>query len=547
MRSIRTKITTLIIVSMSVSFIAAAIVAGVSIADFGHNSAERELALLAETGKNNLNYYFKSVEQSVNTVSSLIDDDLDRIPDEDFAASFSQHMERARGIFAEAANHANGVFTYYYRIDPSISDVTEEKGFWYIDLDGKGFEEHEVSDLSDKSLDCVWFYDTKKAGAPIWLAPYVTDNLNVYVVSYNVPVYRNGSFVGVAGIEIDYHTLGEQIDTIKAMNTGYALIIENEGGSIVYHPYIDILSLPKEERPAIPEEFLDNYRRDEHHCTYTFQGVRKHCYWLKLSNGMSIVVAVPEAEVNKTWVNMTLIIVFVSLGVIALFTVLTILSSRRIVKPLRDLTRAAEEIDKGNYDVKLDYKGDDEIGALTETFNKLIRDLDGYIGDLTSLAYADALTSVNNKSAFDIAVEEMQKRIDDPDDDPRFAIAILDCDDLKTINDAHGHDKGDIYLRNSCHFICRVFAKSVVYRVGGDEFAIILQGDDYQNRERLRETFVSRSREICAFAKQPWENVKVSIGIADYDPAIDSNVHDVMVHADHLMYTDKRIRKKQKA
>lgn len=45
--------------------------------------------------------------------------------------------------------------------------------------------------------------------------------------------------------------------------------------------------------------------------------------------------------------------------------------TRRITKPLEDLTRAADLVDRGNYDFNLDYDVDDELGMLTRTFKKM--------------------------------------------------------------------------------------------------------------------------------------------------------------------------------
>ena len=543
MHSIRTRTTLLTVIGIAVAITVTTIISAFSIANLGHTSYEQSLSLLCETGKNNLNYYFKSVEQSVNTVSSLVDDSLDEMTDEEYNTKFSQHINDAKSIFKEAANNTNGVFTYYYRIDPEISDVNGEKGFWFV-KEEQDFVEHEVTDISDDQFECVWFYTPKNTGKPVWLPPYLTDNLNVYVLSYNVPVYRNNTFVGVVGIEIDYKTMGEQIDDIKVLKSGYAFIIENENKTIIYHPYIDLLNMPEEDRPSVPAGLIEGIDNNENHVHYTYDGVLKHAYWLPLSNDMSIVVAVPLKEVESTWQNVIIQAIVVAAIIIAAFTTISILYTRRITKPLKELAEAAEEINKGNFNVKLDYKGDDEIGVLTTTFNKLITHLGEYIDDLNNIAYADSLTSVSNKSAFDVAVQELEKRLEN-EEEIEFAIGIFDCDDLKQINDKYGHDKGNIYLKNSSHLICRVFQHSNVYRVGGDEFAIILFDDDFKNRKRLEIDFIEKSAEICAFAKEDWEKIQISVGIATYDPKVDNNVNDVIIHADHLMYANKRSRKKQ--
>lgn len=559
MRSIRAKITILNVIAISIALIVAAVIASVSIATFAHSSTEQTVELLCQTGKNNLNYYFKSVEQSTNTVSTLIENDLEEtIKDDDYANSFREHIEYADDVFLEASENTNGVFSYYYRVDLSITDETGgretgEKGFWYIanEKDGKSvFESHEVSALDESA--CPWFHKPKAEGKALWLLPYSTDNLdNVYVISYNVPVYRRigeneRRFVGVVGIEISYHTLGDQIKNIKVLQNGYAFIVDKETGLIIYHPFIDLYGKTEEERPITPPEFVKGLQRGDQHIVYKYEGVEKHCHILELSNGMCVVVTVPTSDISNVWFSVVIKIVIAALVLIAIFITVTVLFARRITKPLKDLTVAAEEIDKGNYNVKLDYKGRDEIGILTSTVDRLIQNLGGYIADLNSLAYADALTDVRNKSAFDIVVREVQKRIDEKEEGLQFAIAIFDCDDLKTINDEFGHDKGNVYLRNASHLMCRVFQKSVIYRVGGDEFAIILTDDDFKRRETLKNQFLKKSAEICSFAKEAWEEIRVSVGIATYDPSIDKTVQDVIIHADHLMYANKRDRKKGK-
>ena len=79
--------------------------------------------------------------------------------------------------------------------------------------------------------------------------------------------------------------------------------------------------------------------------------------------------------------------------------------------------------------------------------------------------------------------------------------------------------------------------------MGGDEFAAILQGEDYIHRESLKRHFIEKSAEICAFAKEPWEQIRVAVGVAVYNAEIDKNVEDVMIRADHLMYENKHERK----
>ena len=120
-----------------------------------------------------------------------------------------------------------------------------------------------------------------------------------------------------------------------------------------------------------------------------------------------------------------------------------------------------------------------------------------------------------------------------------------DCDNLKTVNDQFGHDKGDVYLKAASRMICRVFQHSPVFRIGGDEFAVILQNGDYEDREELIRSFEERRKAQCTEAGNRWEEVHVSMGVAVYDPLIDHSVIDTVRRAGKIMYADKREKKRK--
>ena len=121
----------------------------------------------------------------------------------------------------------------------------------------------------------------------------------------------------------------------------------------------------------------------------------------------------------------------------------------------------------------------------------------------------------------------------------------VDCDNLKTVNDQFGHDKGDVYLKAASRMICQVFQHSPVFRIGGDEFAAILQNGDYEDREELIRSFEERRKAQCTKAGNRWEEVHVSMGVAVHDPLIDHSAIDTVRRADKIMYADKREKKRK--
>ena len=537
MKSLRTRMTLLTILLIILVVVSMALISIVFIRTTERQKSDQLLLLLCETGERNLDYYFDSVQKSVRRVAAYVEADLDGLED----AQLERHMERIGRKFDEMASKTNGVLTYYYRIDPAVSKTV--KGFWYMDLDGEGFTEHEVTDITlydtEDTSKLVWFTVPKYEGEPVWLPPYITDNLGKRVISYNVPIYWRGQFVGVVGIEIDYTTMAEQVESIRLYGNGYAFL-SDEDGNIFFHPKIDVSQLTEETRHVLPYDAAAKNT----FISYTFEGVEKIAAWLPLSNGMRLNVAVPVSETEGEWERLVWNYLIFAAVVLVAASILSMLYTRRVTKPLVELTEAAEQVDKGNYDFDLNYDKDDEVGRLTNTFKRLAGHMKDHISDLNKRAYVDALTSVRNKGAYTSYIEEMGARLsDDGGQETSFAIGVFDCDNLKQINDRYGHEKGDIYLKTASRLICRVFQHSPVFRIGGDEFSVILRNDDYQNREALVQRFNEGMAEISASAKHEWEQVHVAMGIAVYDPQKDRSINDVIRRADEIMYENKRDRK----
>ena len=164
------------------------------------------------------------------------------------------------------------------------------------------------------------------------------------------------------------------------------------------------------------------------------------------------------------------------------------------------------------------------------------------LSDAWEKANKDALTGVKNKHCFDTYKEKLQKIIE-MDDTAQIAIGVFDCDNLKKINDKYGHDKGNLYLIASCMLICKVFKHSPVFRVGGDEFAVILQGEDFDHIDELLGEFQETQSKVVSSAKKPWEKVSISYGIAIYCSRFDYSIKDLIRRADQLMYDNKHTRK----
>ena len=147
-------------------------------------------------------------------------------------------------------------------------------------------------------------------------------------------------------------------------------------------------------------------------------------------------------------------------------------------------------------------------------------------------AMIDALTGVKSKYAYMEAEAQLDHQIE-TQSQPPFAVVVLDVNDLKKVNDTSGHQVGDQYLREACRMICQTFKHSPVFRVGGDEFAVIAQGHDYEHIDQLIRGIEELNRESTRAG-----GAVVACGMARFTD--DTSVASVFRRADMDMYANKQ-------
>ena len=569
MHSFRARLTALMIIAILVYGILVGGLVLLSIRGAGRSSSERTMDLICETSYDKMEEYLSGVEASVSQISRIITDKVDvtemaragligadgsgiSFADRDMNSPEQKRMDKILTdtvedvdlIAHDIAIYTNGVSSYYFKLNPELSKKVD--GFWYEKINSYTFEKRENIDVTSYSSDDMehvgWYYLPQNRGRPSWIGPYVSSNLNEMVISYIEPLYKAGTFIGVVGMDISYPTLEAHINELKVLQTGYAFLTD-ENGVVIYHPELPAGAMLSNINPELDE--VRNESSSVSTIEYENLGVKKRAAWRTLSNGIRLFVSAPVREINGSWQRISLMILILTPIVMLLFAVGIRRNMRLMTRPIEDLAGAAGQISEGHYDLDLNYEGDDELGVLTKAFIDMAGQVKLFVQDLNSKAYTDSMTGVRNKSAYDLFCKQMDEMIQagKGSENGGFAVAMFDSNELKEINDRYGHDKGDIYLQTSCRLICKVFAHSPVFRVGGDEFISVLRYDDLRNREQLLKLFDERARGINSQAENEWDKISLAIGIADYDPEIDSSIEDVARRADELMYKHKKLLK----
>ena len=121
----------------------------------------------------------------------------------------------------------------------------------------------------------------------------------------------------------------------------------------------------------------------------------------------------------------------------------------------------------------------------------------------------------------------------------------MDVNGLKATNDTLGHEAGNQVIVEAAKYTVRTFSPSLVYRIGGDEFAVILTGFEYENRDKLLEEFEQKQKELFFCYDGRKTPISLAIGMAEYDASVDGKYLDVFARADEMMYRDKEQTKRR--
>jgi diguanylate cyclase (GGDEF)-like protein len=388
----------------------------------------------------------------------------------------------------------------------------------------------------------TFFRQLIKDGKPVWRDPYDDHNLGVRRISYVVPVYSQGTCIAFLGMSIRMDTLVKMLSEAKIYDTGYAVLFSDEG-EIFYHP-----EYPNGASTTLQDLGLESYAerlkgRDSNTdlFTYYYKGQKKEMAFITLKNQMNLGIVAPDAEIyqERSFTYGRLLFLTILFGIFT--SGLAIIAANRIIAPLKEIDAAARRMGKGNYDTFVASQREDEVGELAQNMNQTMVLMKGMFDRLEKQALEDNLTQVKNTRAYQLKVQELDGLIrKDPAQVLPFGVLMVDVNGLKGINDRFGHARGNDVLLRTVKYICDLFKHSPVYRVGGDEFVVILQNEDYANRKAILTQLKPWNRKRNYEDDRPWDQLAFASGFSAYDPENDINFLHVFLRADAAMYENKK-------
>ncbi len=380
MKSIKMKITIAIVLC---SLISTSIISLLSITNSrgtANASAEKELVLTSTNIGGEINALISRIEQSVDTLSDIAMERLEFNKFKNNSTYVESYTKSLLNDFITFAEHTEGAITAYIRYNPEFTNPTS--GIFLTRNDTESaFESVTPTDFSmyepDDLAHVGWYYIPVANKAPIWMDPYLNENINVYMISYVVPLYVDGVSVGIIGMDIDFGQLITLADNAVVFDTGYSFIT-NSVGNILYHKEIpagtDLAEYNGGKISAVKDFILDS-ANIENTMKYTLDGEDKYLSYRELGNGMKLALTAPVEEIEASANKLSIEIVsFLALGII-IAIILGFFISSTIANPIRRITKIIKQTSQLDFreaaDIDKLMKIKDETGIMATAVDEM--------------------------------------------------------------------------------------------------------------------------------------------------------------------------------
>ncbi len=544
MKSLKTRISSQVLISsllLLVPVLAVCLYFIYSIQDQSSDEIVRQHAIV---NTQSLNQTLTDVEIGVHTLTSYISVQLDGHMDDFFSREYrDEHCRQVCEVAKSSITLTEGATSIYYALNIEIAE--DDEGFYLVEDPEVGelvvhprtpikqYDEEDVSNVG-------WYYQPAYAGHDLWMKPYHNAQNKKGIISFVSPIYVDGIFVGVMGIDLDFGYVDAEIDEIAPYTTGYAFLL-SEDYDILYHPeYPDgLLKEDQVEGYKLFDEKVAQSLKDQNPFRQKL-GDRPSMKYMpnELKNGMILVIAVPTAEINRYGRSAILI----SIGFTLIFATLVLLivgrTTRKMLSPIDEIVDISQELAGGNFDVEIKYNKQDELGTLAESFRKMSGELKKSFNVVQDEAFTDELTGLNNRNSYLKNVELFSSHLGSGAG--TCTVYVMDVNNLKILNDTKGHNAGDEMLKTIASIIADVFGRENTFRYGGDEFAAIYSYEDTNPEEKIMDLQLRVSRQSKKDFSKYEMQYQVAAGYAIFDPETDMDFSDTFSRADAQMYGNKK-------
>lgn len=417
MRSIKSKIIIAVILS---SIITTCICGGIAIVNSFKTSnadSQKQMQSYCENQSEELNKTMEKVEQSVNTIYRIALLQLDDVSAFKSSKKYvDDYTEAINNVLLTAAQNTSGAMSVYIRYNPEFTDP--ESGIFFtrnsseeefVTVTPTDFTMYEPSDLEHVG----WYYIPVENKKPTWMSPYYNANIDVYMISYIIPIFAGDETIGIIGMDIDFGELTGIADQSAIFETGYAALTD-EAGKVMHHRDIEVgteLSSVDSGLQTVTDALL-NPQDEQNVIEYSYRGDTKVMCYRTLENGMKYVLTAPRKELRSEAVRLVKLIMFGGIFAILISVAIGFIVGIVLIKPIRQIDGIVSETAEFHFahnpaNDEL-YKRKDETASMAHSLHKMRNNLRKMVEDIRT-TYQDLKDSMEQISETTRRVNEMSE------------------------------------------------------------------------------------------------------------------------------------------
>ena len=391
MKSVRTK---LIVSILICSLFTSVLIGVIAISNSVRTAGKDAMTMMQLTGQKKteeINSTIQKIEQSVDTLSEVAMSNFDYDSfrqSKDYADTYTETVQQA---VLDFANHTKGAVTAYLRYNPNYSNPTSGVFAQRQSVDSElqcltptDFSMYDESDVEHVG----WYYLPVQAKVAIWMSPYMNENINIYMISYVVPLFaEDGTSIGIVGMDIDFSQITDLVDETKVYQSGYAFLTD-ASAAVMYHKNADEGTKLSDLDSSLSKsaDFIGDDGNQGKTMDYSYKNVNKKFAFYNLDNGMKLVLTAPVSEIYAEAYGLAKLIIIAMIVAFVLSAVIGVIIGTGMTRPIRQLTAVIEQT------AELDFrstkeggklrKQKDEIGNMATKIHIMRKKLREMMGDL---------------------------------------------------------------------------------------------------------------------------------------------------------------------
>lgn len=269
------------------------------------------------------------------------------------------------------------------------TDTTNMVAVWIADLDSSQFAE-DTGYVSNDTWDIrqrSWYQEMIASGGTVVSEPYTNSSDGTLISSVVTPVFSaSGNLVGAACLDLSLKAVTDMMAEHTLGKTGFFFLITC-AGTVMYSPESDHGQISFQDidiASDIKSAFSDGNYGDY---TYHYGGHNNHGYMSRVgSNRWVVLSGMPSLEYNSDFYSVLASILLLFAAIIAVLSFIILKIAAGIVQPIHELHEVAEQLARGELDVRMDIESDDEIGAVAAAIDKTVLRLKDYIKYIDEIA-----------------------------------------------------------------------------------------------------------------------------------------------------------------